>query len=1058
MRPIVRWSLYNRPVVVLLSLIFVVGGVFGLGRINQELLPNIKLPVVVVVTADPGASPEAVDRDVSVPVTSALTGTAHLKHVSSQSTQGFSQVIAEFDLDAQERDIVDDVNRRIGVLQLPPGVNRPAVQTFANNALPTMTYSLQAPDGDLARATREAKERVIPAFKSASGVADVHLAGNQERAVTVTLDQAKLNAKGLGAAEVAQALESAQVNLPAGESRQQGKVLPVQVVSTSRTLDELKGLVIGQTMSASSVGTSGAAAGSGSPATPSLAQAPGAAPALVKLSDVATVAEGPGVANGISRTDGSPALMIEVIRAPNANSIAVSDQIKQKQQALKLSAGERLTLISDDADPIRQSLNALLEEGLLGALLAILIIFAFLRSLRATLVTAVSLPTSVLVALLGAYLWGFSLNVMTLAGLTIAIGRIVDDAIVVLENSYRHLGPGVDPRKAALEGATEVSSAVISSTLTTVAVFLPIGLVGGIISRLFLPFSVTVTLALLGSLVVSLTLIPVLVSFFLKPDQKQRRESWLARAYTPALSWSLARGWHKAVVLMASLLILAGSLAGLTRVPVNFLDQGGSNQLTGSVSLPAGTSTEETSKQLAKFEQAARRDPDVQMINTTMSVSEQDGFQSAYNTNEAGFVVKLKSEEHAEQARARLQQKLTELYGRDNAMVASAGSGPGSNSFTVTASGRELGALKQASDRFVEELKKDPSLSNVKSDLAAEKPQLTVRIDPAKAAAWGLSPKVIALALQQSLSTTDAGTLGDGGEPVKLRVDPSTITAEKLSNLQLAPGVLLKDVGSVSNQLAASQVSRKDGVRQVTVSAAIKGNDTNAVSAEATSRLQNVQLPEGVSLETGGTFSDINDTFAPMLLAIAAAAGIVFLILVAFFRSLITPFVILLTMPLALVGAALGLLVTHSALGLPALLGLLMVFGIVVSNAILLIDFVERARHTLPLKEALLLAGRTRLRPILMTALATVAALLPVATGISRDGGGGLLGSSLAVVVEGGLISSTALTLIVIPVIYSLLKRRATPATATAAEGERPQTAVQSPALIVRPVSPEPSA
>lgn len=1025
MRTLVRWCLGNRAVVVLFSIVLVGAGVTSVFRINQELLPSVEFPAVFVLVADPGAGPEQVDRDVSQPLVNALTGLPRASHVTSTSSQGFSQVVVEFDLDSSLDADLAAVNQRLQQVQLPPGAGRPVVQTFDFSAVPAMTYSLAATDGDLLRATREADESVVPALRGAADVAQVRVSGGAERVVLVNLDGGKLAARGLTIQQVQQALSTAQVDLPAGESLRADRSLPVRVLGSVRTADDLRALVVGAAQAETPATVPARAA------QPAAAQAGPAAPTPVRLGEVATVSDTSAPLNGISRTDGVPSLQIQVVRATNGNAVRLSDDVRERVAKLHLNTADDLRLVYDSADEIRASLNDLLLEGLLGALLAVVVIFLFLRSLRATLVTAVSLPTSVLVALLGTNLGGYSLNVLTLAGLTIAVGRIVDDAIVVLENSYRHLQEGRPPREAALNGAVEVASPVISSTLTTVAVFLPIGVVGGIVSRFFLPFSITVTISLIASLLVSLTLIPVLVSFFLESRARrgsaappEPRPGALVRLYRPVLTWTLARGWRKAAVLAVALALLAGSSATLAFVPKDFLDFGGSTRLTGTVTLPPGTTAEQTSQRLKAFEEAARADAAVRMVQVTVASSDFGGYTRAFSGNEARLGLQLKRKDGADATVGRLQRKLDELYGRGNAQLRVQGFGPPATGFQATISGRDPETLRQASDAIVAELAGDAELTNVESNLAAEKPELLVTVDPALAAARGLAPQAVAFAVSSALSTRDVASLGPGGPEVRLRLDPTSVSVDRLAGLPLGSGVALRDVATIAETLAPEAINRVDGTRRVTVSAEIVGADVQGATERGARRLDRLSLPSGVVLESGSANEELNDAFVQMVLSIGVAVAIVFLILVTFFRSVVTPFVIILTMPLALIGGLLALFVFGQSLGLAALLGVLMVFGIVVSNAILLIDFVERDRAGRSLEEALVRAGSVRLRPILMTAVATIMALVPVAAGLSTSGGGGLISQSLALVVEGGLMSSTLLTLLVIPIVYSILRRR----------------------------------
>jgi len=1028
MRLIIGWCLGNRPVVLLFALIAMGAGLVSVFRLNQEFLPSVEFPTVFILTTEPGAGPEVVDRDVTQPTVSNLEGLTDLKHVISTSSQGFSELELDFSLNSSLKDDADAVSQRMSRLPLPPNVGKPLIQTFNFAAAPTMTYSLAATDGGLVRATREANDVIVPALNGASDTAQVKVVGGEQSGITVTLDPDRLTARGISPVQVQQALAANQVDLPAGATVRAGTTLPVEVLGSLRTVDDLRNFVVGpqQPSLPAAVTSSGASAASPGTTNP---VSPGPAAIPVRLGDVARVSEATAPLNGISRTDGVPSLEIQVIRASNGNAVTVSNDVKSRIQRLKLDPADNLRLTHDAADDIRASINDLLLEGLIGAFLAVLVIFLFLRSVRATLVTAVSLPASVLVAMLGTNLGGFSLNIMTLAGLTVAIGRIVDDAIVVLENSVRHLQQGEAPRQAALNGASEVATPVISSTLATVAVFLPIGLVGGIISRFFLPFSVTVAISLVASLLVALTVIPVLVSLFLQGRHRLAAEGGnLARVYRPVLAWSLHRRLNKAAVLAVSAVLLVGSAALVTEVPKNFFGFGGSAQITGVITLPAGTSTDQSSERMKPFEAAARSDRNVQLVQVTMSSSNYGALTSSFETNVARVNLLLKSKAGAEDTAGRLKRKLDELYGPGSSTLTVSSAGPPSNTFTAGARGRDPAALRKASDMLVAELRKDPELTNVKSNLAAEKPELVVTVDASRAQARGLNPEVLAPSISNALTLQPVGRLGANGPTVSLQLDPNAVTAEKLSNLTVAPGTALRDVATVGDQFAPTAVDRTDGTEQVSVTATITATDSSGATSRAAAQIQKLNLPAGVSLGTGGGLQDeFNDSFAQMFSAIAIAIGLVFIILVAFFRSVVTPFVILTTMPLSLIGAFTALFVFHQALGLPALLGILMVFGIVVSNAVLLVHVADEARSTHTLEDALILAGTLRVRPILMTAAATIFALLPVAIGISTAGGGGLISQSLAIVVEGGMISSTALTLIVVPVVYSILRRRAAP-------------------------------
>jgi len=1016
---VIRWSLTNRAVVILLTILFTAGGVFAALSLNQELFPDLSLPTIFVVTVDPGASPGAVDHDVSKPISDALNGLPHLSHVNTTSSESVSTVRAQFDLGTQVRDNQDAVSQALSRVALPAGVKAPTLRSFSFADFPSITYTLAATDGDLSRATREATDIVVPALKGAKGVADVQVTGGAQNQVLVLVDAAKLTARGLAISQVTQALAGYQVSLPAGEVQDSGRTVPVQVSSTLASVEELKQFPVASTASAT---FAPGRPGSATPSTAGLALAPVAA--VTRLSDISTISLSSAPVSGIARTDGSPSLQISVLKASGANTVTLSDDIHQRVQGLKLDGADHLRLLNDQADAVRASLSGLVEEGLIGALLAVLVIYLFLGSLRATLVTAVSLPTSVLVALLGTRLLGYSLNVMTLAGLTIAIGRVVDDAIVVLENSFSYLQKGLPPREAALQGASQVASPVLSTSLTTVAVFLPIAFTGGIVGQFFQPFAITVTISLLASLVVSLTIVPVLVSMFLghaahaKPGSEPL--GWVLRPYRRVLTWVLARPRHKATVLASVFVMLVLAGIGLTRVPVTFFPSDASTTLTGTVTLSPGTSSEATSRALAQFEDQARSDPQVSVVQ--VSVSGQ-GDVTAFNSggsNVGSITILLKDKKQSTAATDRLKKLLEADYGAGSVTLQAQQMGPPAASFAATISGGTDAARRQASDEVVQALRADADLTNVKSALSLQQPQVTVTIDRSKADSRHLTPQAAAFATSQVLAEQAAGALSDGTK-IAVRVDTSSIDAQTIGGLSVAPGTRLEDIASVALADAPESITRQDGAQRVAVSADFTAKDTNTASRRASQRLTALRLPDEATVSTGGTSADITSSFVSLFYAMGAGLALVFIILVLFFRSVITPFVILLTVPLSVIGSFLALAITGQALGVPALMGVLMVSGIVVSNAVLLIHFAEERRAVAPLRQALLEAGSARLRPILMTAIATVVALVPLAVGLS--GSGGLISQSLAVVVEGGLISSTVLTLVVIPVVYSLVRR-----------------------------------
>ena len=843
------------------------------------------------------------------------------------------------------------------------------------------------------------------------------------------------------------------------------------------------------------------------------------------LGDVAEVREVDSDLSGISRTNGEPSLGLNVVKETDANTVEVAADVEKVLDDVRDEIGrDQVVVVLNSATDVEESVNGLVEEALVGAVLAILVIFAFLRSLRATLVTAVSLPTSVLAALLFSWADNLTLNIITLAGLTIAVGRVVDDAIVVLENSYRYVQGGYEPEEAALKGTTEVASAITSSTLTTTAVFLPLALVGGIVSKFFVPLSITVALALFASLIVAVTIIPVLVSIFIRsrasgdapqdtdedpedaPEGGRTRriggfarfligvvvlffasavalviassagvlgdmpglpsgfvdgvdgfvlgfgavllvviavaaalllvglillvsraersgggesEGLLLRIYTPMLRWSLR---HRLAVLLLALVAFGGGLGLVRFLPVTFFPPSEERLLIADVELPAGTALEKTSDKLSPFEDFLRQDDAVKSYQVSIGGEDTTDPESPVRpSNRAQAFINVKENADVNKTLDRVDREGDDLYG-ENFQIQILQNGPPQGGLEAILTGGSKRELAEAADIVTEKFRKLDDVNNVESDLSGGNPEIEVKVDPEKAAKAGLSPVLVSTSLGSLLSGSTVTTLGD--KPVVVGVpEGSADSLDEVRSLPVGSGTTVDDVAEVGEVDSPAAVSRVDGERAVTVTAQITSTDTQTVSTNAQSALANVALPGNVEAQVGGENEDIDESFRNLFLSIIVALVLVFLILVVFFGSLRIPMVILLAVPLTTVGAFGALFLTNTAISVPSLLGILLLIGIVVSNAILLVDFATKAQGQYETAdEAILEAGRARLRPILMTAFATIFALMPLALGLS-GGGNGLISSSLAITVVGGLATSTFLTLLVVPVGYSLVRR-----------------------------------
>ncbi len=1064
MQRIVRWSLENKSVVILATILLIGSGAYATTRLNQELLPDISFPIITISTPVAGAGPDLVDEQVTQPVEDAIDGVEGIESVRSTSSEGFSVVLVEFDLDADTEEAESDLQAAIDGIQLPSQAGDPEVRSQSASQFPIMSLSLAAKDQDLADLTEYAEDDVVSAIEEVDGVASVDVIGGAERRIQVDLDPDELKEKGLSTDAVVGAISGARVDAPVGSVSVNGRETPVNTTSELGGISALEDLPVGvdggdtggAPPAASGDVPEGAVPGTGSPpggapggasAPPTGASpppagsaagattAPAAAGEPVLLGDVAEVREVGSDLSGISRTNGEPSVGLNVIKETDTNTVEVAAEVERVLDGVREEIGrDQVVVVANTATDVEESVSGLVEEALVGAVLAILVIFAFLRSVRATLVTAVSLPTSVLAALLFSWVDNLTLNVITLAGLTIAVGRVVDDAIVVLENSYRYVQNGYEPEEAALKGTTEVASAITSSTLTMIAVFAPLALVGGIVSRFFVPLSLTVALALIASLVVAVTIIPVLVSIFLRrrttdraphtteesedsEDESTQRPGLLVRLYTPMLRWSLR---HRLAVLLLALLAFGGGLGLVRLLPVTFFPPSEERLLIADVELPAGTALGQTSDGLRPFEDFLQQDAGIKNYQVSVGGEDTQDPESPFRpANRAQAFINVRESSDVSRTLDRVDREGDELYG-DNFQVQILSNGPPQGGLEAVLTGGSKEDLARAADLVTEEFRELDDVNNVESDLSGGNPEIEIEVDPEKAAKAGLSPGVVSGSLASLLGDSTVTTLGDA--PVVVGVPASSVDSlDEVRGLPVGSGITVGDVAEVREVESPAAVSRTEGERAVTVTGAITSTDTQTVSTEAQRAIADLDLPANVAAQVGGENEDIDESFRNLFLSIIVALVLVFLLLVVFFGSLRVPLVILLAVPLTTVGVFGALYLTNTAISVPSLLGILLLIGIVVSNAILLVDFAIKAQDRYESSdEAILAAGKARLRPILMTAFATIFALLPLALGLS-GGGNGLISSSLAITVVGGLATSTFLTLLVVPVGYSLL-------------------------------------
>ncbi|GAA0259544.1 efflux RND transporter permease subunit [Cryptosporangium japonicum] len=1007
-----RFSLANRALIALITIAVTAFGLIAIPSLKQQLIPSLEIPAAFITAPYAGASPDVVESQVTEPIEDAVRGVAGVTGTQSSSLEGFATVQVELEYGTDIGATVNKLQQAIDRAQLPADVDPSILSGGTDDLLPAVALSASG-SGDPSAFAQKLQKIVLPELSGIEGVREATLSGAPDKSVVIRPDLAKLAAAGLSTPAISTAISSGGTAVPAGQVADGTQALTVQVGGGYTSVEDLKNLYLTST-------------------------AENATP--VKLGDVAAIESVETPASSITRTNGKASLGISVTMTPDGNAVdishAISDKLDEWTEAL--GDGAELTVVFDQAPFIEKSINSLATEGGLGLVMAVVVILVFLLSLRSTLVTAVSIPLSVLIALIVMWADGLSLNVLTLGALTIAIGRVVDDSIVVLENIKRHLGYGEEKLTAIFDGVREVAGAVTASTLTTVAVFAPIALVGGLVGELFRPFAITVTVALLASLVVALTIVPVLAYWFLRPpkdvedaervraeaEEKERR-GLLQRIYVPVIGFAVRRRW---TTISIAIVILIATLGMVPFLKTNFLDQSGQNTLNLTQTLPVGSS-------LATTDAAAKRVEDV--LADFRDRGDLESYQVTIGGgtfglggagNSATYQLTVNEDRDTAAVQDDLEKKLDGLSDAGDIEVGAAQSGFGGSEQQVIVQAPDEETLRAAAGAVTKAMESVDGLDDVSSDLAESTPRVEVSLKEQVAARYGLTEGTLGQIVAAAFRGVPAGQVVIDGveQPITVlaAAPPTTVQAVQAIPVPTAGGVVrLSQVADVRTEPGPVEITRIDGARSATVSATPSGDNLTATTADLQKKLDALDLPAGASYTLGGASEDQAEAFQQLGLAVLAAIVIVFIVMVATFRSLIQPLILLVSIPFAATGALLLLLLTGTALGVPALIGVLMLVGIVVTNAIVLMDLVNQYRRDgMPVVQAVVEGGRHRLRPILMTAAATIFALIPMALGLTGEGG--FISQPLAVVVIGGLVSSTLLTLVLVPALYTLVEGR----------------------------------
>ena len=998
-------SLRNRALIALITIVAAVFGGLALTNLKQELIPSLELPSLIVMTSYPGASPEVVENDVSTPIETAIQGVPGLESTSATSSTNSSIIQATFaygeNLATAEQKMQQAITRISS--QLPEDVE-PQVLSVSIDDFPVIQVAVTGFD-DAETAQADLENVAIPDLEDVEGVNAAQIIGGIGQRITITPDDASLAAEGVSSQAIRDALQQNGTLFPGGDITQDGQTLTVQTGAKITSVEDIAALPL--------VGTT------------------------ATIADVATVALESDPVSSLSRVNGEDALSISITKLPSANTVEVSEGVLAELDELQEAFPDAtFTVVFDQAPFIVQSIETLATEGLLGLVFAVIVILVFLLSIRSTLVTAISIPTSVLITFIGLQAFGYSLNILTLGALTIAIGRVVDDSIVVIENIKRHYVGDADKGDAIRLAVREVASAITASTITTVAVFLPIVFVGDMVGELFRPFAMTVTIAMVASLLVALTIVPVLAYWFLRPGKELRDENGevidpehqdapptpLQKMYRPILGWTLK---HSAITVILAVVVLGGTLAAAPLMKINFLSDSGQNTMTVTQDLGPTASLETKDAAAAVVEDALEGIDGIENVQVSIGSSGSSLMDAFSGGAGVTYSIMTSSDADQEQLRADVLDAVDGLEDVGDISV-NASAGLGSSDIEVNVTAPSADALAAATDAVTAELEGRDGIGAVTDNLAASLPYIAVVVDRQAAADIGLSEVAVGSLVSSTMRPQQVGSveLDDTALTVYIAATEPPATIDELRALPIPSprGIItLQDIALVEQREGPTSITTEQGRRTATITVPPDSDNLATATASVTAALEAVDLPDGASAEVGGVASQQADSFSQLGLAMLAAILIVYVVMVATFKSLRQPLLLLVSVPFAATGAILLQIVTGVPLGVASLIGVLMLIGIVVTNAIVLVDLVNQYREKgLSTRDAVMAGGEKRLRPILMTALATIFALTPMALGIT--GHGGFISQPLAIVVIGGLVSSTVLTLIVLPTLYNLVE------------------------------------
>jgi len=993
MKSIIRFSMRNGLALFLILFLIIGGGIYSVKTLHIEKYPNVDIPYLTVVIPYPGASPEQSMNDIGEKMEKEFMNLEGAKNVYTDGLANVVYSTIEFDMSMDMKEAERLARASIDKIQMPDLAGTPEFNHSSPEDPVVFSMGIYT-EKNVEAVQKFVNENIVPRFEGIEGVSEVKVGGFTEKTVNIRLLPKQLEAKGVTVDDVKSAILANNLSVPTGKLSISNQVLPVRINKDLTSIDDIKQIKLFSR--------------GGNP------EAPAVKP--ISLKDIADINYDGAFTDNITRINAKQGVSFGIIAEGGANVVAIVDKAKEEIKDLSLPKGYKIETLRDQSVEIKHSVYSMLREALLGAVMAVIVTLVFLRNIRSTLIAVISIPLSILASLLLMKAMVYTLNIMTLAGIAVAVGRVVDDSIVVIENVFRRVRGSKVRDEQLIEKATmEVAAAITSSTITTVAVFMPLAFVPGIVGGFFKPLAWTIVISLLISLIVAITIVPLLSKMFLlNLTLKEPKENGLQVWYRKGLNWVLK---NRLITLVAALLLLVASVAIIApKLGTTFLPQEDVRDFDVNITMEKGTAPEKTAQAANEVENILLDHKGIDLIHTNIYGKSKNATVS--------FTVK-KSVDNVNDFVDGLRSKFTKIPGPENLTVSGVGGiiGGAENEFMLVVNGSNKEDIQTATEKITAALQKVNGLTDVNSSLEGGEPEIFIELDEDKLAEKGLMPAMVAQSLRTLINGDVITTMRMDGEAIDvnlgLKMDQVTslkqLGKQKISNMMGMP-VALNEIGKVKKANHISTIAHLNGNEYAMVRSTITDDKVGNVTAKADETLDKLQLPKGVSYYKEGASASMSEGFRDLSIAIIISIFLVYLVMVFAFKEGKAPFVILFAIPFSVIGALIGLYLVKEPIGIPTMIGLLMLNGIVVTNAIVLIDKVKQNERAGMLKhEALIEAGVIRIRPILMTAIATIGALLPMAF----SNAAGLVSKSLSVVVIGGLTTSTFLTLFIVPILYS---------------------------------------